>query len=246
LPSGTFELVFNLADDELRIYKTAGEQCQRYSGAIVSGPYAGSFTTDTAEEASVMGVHFKPGGAFLFLGLPADEFANSHINLEAVWGRAASELRERLARPSTHGARFDLLERALLSRLGRAPQRHYAVSFALHAFAHDGQHSTTAELARQACLSERRFIDVFRLEVGMKPKLFGRIVRFRRMIDVVHRIAAPNWAQLALDSGCFDQSHLIREFLSFSGFSPDDYTRRLNDLRRRGLHVKYNHLPMSR
>ncbi len=29
-----------------------------------------------------MGVHFRPGGAFPFLGLPADELADKHIDLE--------------------------------------------------------------------------------------------------------------------------------------------------------------------
>jgi len=69
-PTGTFELVFNLRDDELRIYKAAQlNQCERLSGAIVSGPYNGFFLTDAAEEVSVMGVHFKPGGAYPFLGV---------------------------------------------------------------------------------------------------------------------------------------------------------------------------------
>jgi hypothetical protein len=60
-PSGTFETVFNLRSDELRIHN--GVPPNRYqclSGAIVSGPYEGFFLADTAQEASVMGVHFKP------------------------------------------------------------------------------------------------------------------------------------------------------------------------------------------
>src|SRR5690242_10800034 len=76
-PSGTFELVFNLHSDEIRIYKgSQANECVRLSGAIVSGPYAGFFVTDTALEASVVGVHFKPGGAFRFLGVAANELAD--------------------------------------------------------------------------------------------------------------------------------------------------------------------------
>lgn len=49
LPSGTFESVFNLRDDELRIYGPAQrDRCRRLSGGLMSGPYAGSFMTDTA------------------------------------------------------------------------------------------------------------------------------------------------------------------------------------------------------
>ena len=79
-PSGTFELVFNLRQNELRIYRgNQSGRVSRFSGAIVSGPYAGFFGSDTAEEASVMGVHFKPGGAFPFLGLAADELEDTHM-----------------------------------------------------------------------------------------------------------------------------------------------------------------------
>jgi hypothetical protein len=43
-----------------------------------------------------MGVHFKPGGAFPFLGIPAGELADTHVDLETLWVRSAVELRERL------------------------------------------------------------------------------------------------------------------------------------------------------
>src|SRR5687768_17421248 len=71
LPSGTIELVINLLDDELRIYDAShSTRCKRFSGVLVSGAYAEGFVSDTKEEASIMGVHFKPGGAFPFLGMP--------------------------------------------------------------------------------------------------------------------------------------------------------------------------------
>lgn len=102
------------------------------------------------------------------------------------------------------------------------------------------------ELARDAGLSNRRFIDVFRFEVGVKPKLFTRVQRFQSVLRLVHRPDVPDWGQLALEHGYFDQSHLIRDFLAFSGLSPAEYLRHLRDLRKRGLHVKFNHLPLAR
>jgi hypothetical protein len=60
------------------------DRCNRFSGALVSGAYGGFFVIDTAEEVSIIGVHFKPGGAFPFLGLPAGELADAHVNLETL------------------------------------------------------------------------------------------------------------------------------------------------------------------
>lgn len=244
LPSGTFELVFNLREDEMRIYKDSrSNEFQRYSGAIVSGPYAGPFVTDTALEACVMGVHFKPGGAFPFLGFGADELRDRHADLQMIWGRAAAAIQERLCSTRSLAHRFRLLEQFLKSRL-RCLQHHSAVAFALAAFTRARWHMTR-ELAREARLSEKRFIDVFRREVGLKPRLFHRVCRFQRVLARANQSSERDWAGFALDHGYFDQSHLIRDFLSFSGLSPTEYVRGLDSLGQRGLSAKFNHLPLA-
>lgn len=245
LPSGTFELVFNLRNNQLRIYRAASSDCcERFAGAVVSGPYDRFFLTDKREEAAVMGVHFKPGGALPFLGVAADELAHMHINLDTVWG-GATELHERLCTTTSPAHRFRLLEKSLLSNLSRPLKHHPAVSLALSGFCRDNTRAVVRELARSAGLSDHRFIDVFSFEVGLKPKLFNRVQRFQRVLASVHRISRPDWAQLALNVGYFDQSHLIRDFIEFSGFSPGDYFHRLSSLRKQGSHVKFNHLPVA-
>lgn len=246
LPSGTFELVFNLRDDELRIYRTARpDRCERFSGAIVSGPYNGFFVTDRKEESCVMGAHFRPGGAFPFLGLAAEELADTHVDLEMIWGRQSREIRERLYLLKSAKLRFQFLERMLLARLFRPLEHHPAVSLALDGFRRDNSRGVVRRLAQEAGLSDRRFIDVFRLEAGLNPKLFHRIERFQRILRLTRDALALDWSRVAVENGYFDQSHLIRDFLTFSGLSPADYLRRISDLRKQGSHIKFNHLPVA-
>lgn len=180
-----------------------------------------------------MGAHFRPGGAFPFLGLSAYEFRNRHIDLATIWGRQAEELRERLAVAISSGARFRLLEHALLTRLHGPLERHPAVSLALESFHSDHSRAVGRKLAREVQLSDRRFIDVFRSEVGLNPKVFSRIERFYSTLATARRLPDPEWGQLALEHGYFDQSHLIRDFLEFSGFSPADYLVDSGTYRRR-------------
>jgi AraC-like DNA-binding protein len=244
-PSGTFEIVFNLRADEIRIYKDAqSDEFRRYSGAVVSGPYAEPLVTDTALEESVIGVHFKPGGAFPFLTFHADELCNSHVDLQLIWGQAGVQTRERLCETESPARRFRILEKVLLSRLSRRLEHHSAVALALATLAHT-RSQMTRELARDVGLSEKRFIDIFRFEVGLNPKLFTRLCRFQRLLAQVHQSCKQDWAQLALDHGYFDQSHLIRDFLAFSSFSPANYVRQLHGLRCHGLHAKFGHLPLA-
>jgi AraC-like DNA-binding protein len=232
LPSGTVELVVNLDDDEFRIYDRADPtRPRRFPGAIVSGAYRSYFVIDTREHASVIGVHFRPAGASALLGLPAGELADAHVALESLWGRSAVELADRLRAARGAVERFRLLEAALLARLPRADTGHRAVPLALAELERDGGH--VREIAARLGLSHRRLIEVFRREIGMTPKRFARVRRFRRALAAM-RGAPVDWAGLAAAHGYCDQSHLIRDVMAFSGFSPVD-------LRRRSERVKEHH-----
>jgi AraC-like DNA-binding protein len=241
LPSGTAELVFNLQENEFRIYDPIHlGRCRKFSGAMISGPYDGPFVIDARQHASVIGVHFKPGGVFPFLGMAVSELENRHVDLENLWGRAASELREQLCETWGATARFNLLENELLARWSSRPTKfHDAVPLALHTFAHDAAISVRA-VAKAAGISHRRFIEVFAREVGLSPKVFSRVRRFQRAIAQVQRATDPDWIQLAAECGYFDQSHLIRDFRLFSGLGPTDYLRQRSD------GVKENHVPVIR
>lgn len=246
MPSGTIELVVNLREDELRIYDPdRPDRCRRFSGALVSGAYGRGFATDVLEETSIMGVHFEPGGAFPFLGLPAGELADAHVDLEALWGPSAGWLRERLCAAATPLERFRLMEEALTAHVFGPLERHRTVIFALHAFVRSGGRATIGDVAHRAGLSRRCFIERFTAEVGMTPKLFCRVQRFQRGLSLLRGGGAPDWAELALECGYFDQSHLIHDFVTFSGLTPTVYLDHQKCLQERGVHIKRHHLPLD-
>jgi AraC-like DNA-binding protein len=218
VPSGTLELVVNLNEDVLRIYDPWSGNHLRYSGAVVSGAYRRFFVIDARDHASIVGVHFRPGAAWAFLGVPPGELADRHVDLTMVWGGPALELRERLCGASTAAERFALLEGALCSRLVDRRPGHPVVPFALGQLARPGV--TVGEVAAEVHLSRRRFIQVFTTEVGMTPKRLSRVFRFQRASQLARRIDAPDWGRVARACGYFDQSHLINDVSEFTGTSP--------------------------
>ena len=245
LQDGTFKAVFNLQHDEFRIYDPWQPiNYRRYSGAIVSRPSGVPFVTDSADEACVLGVNFKIGGALPFLGYIASESGASHVDLADIWGRQAIELHDRLSREAGPQDRFRLLEGSLLRQLSRRQGHHPAVHAGVHALGSAGPASRTREVARQVGLSQRRFIAVFKQEVGITPKLFSRVRRFQRALVLIRRNAVPNWPALALECGYCDQSHMIRDFVAFSGFSPAEYFSRQRAFAEQGLRTKHNHMPL--
>src|SRR5262249_29212518 len=147
------------------------DECCRFAGALISGPYARPFMSDTAEEAAILGIHFRPGGVFAVLGLPAGELTNTHVDLRTIWGPAATRLRERLCALRDPRDRFRLVEQALLERLTDPPGRHGAVRIGLDLLTQTRGRAKVRDVARSVDLSQRRFIEVFTAEVGLTPKL---------------------------------------------------------------------------
>jgi AraC-like DNA-binding protein len=55
----------------------------------------------------------------------------------------------------------------------------------------------------------------------MTPKALCRIHRFRGALAMLDGARQVPWAALSDQCGYYDQSHLINEFRSFSGLSPE-------------------------
>jgi AraC-like DNA-binding protein len=240
LPNGSAQLVIALHDEPIRVYDRAGTpRFERRGGGVLGGARSEPVVIDTASQASLLGVQFRPGGAFPFLaGLPAGELHNLHVPLDAIWGRSADELRERLLEAGDHAARFGILERFLerLLRRSSGRRRHPAVVHALGALHRTPHARTIADVADEVGLSSRRFTQLFRDRVGMPPKRYGRVRRFQAALRLIAARARLEWARLALACGYCDQAHMIHEFQELAGLTPATYAAL------RGEHR--NHVPL--
>lgn len=242
LPCGTSELVVNLKNNEIHIHNPEQpDRYRRFSGTVVSGTYSQSFVCNALQHEAIMGVHFKAGGAFPFLRTTASELANTHANLDDLWGRSGLELRERLCTAATPQQRFRILEGVLRSRLHNDNVGHRQMIAALKMFARGGTGALVRAVSRELGFSQRRFIQLFSSQVGLTPKVFCRIQRFQRARVLAEEFEAPGWAEVAVACGYFDQSHLIRDFKEFSGSTPNTYS--LQQLGK-DARLKDNHVPL--
>ena len=224
LPTGTMEIVIDLRGGGLRLHDRLDPcKTQDFAGALVAGPHTRFFVIDTSRPGALLGVHFRPGGAFPFFDLPISELGNVHVPLAALWGSAAAELSERVTMAQNAEAIFSSLEQSLLLRLSRPDARHRAIAFALAQLCRAAQSWKIADLAEHVGLSQRRFIDLFGSEVGLRPKRFSRVLRFQRALRLINRTTAIDWTALALDCGYYDQAHFIHDFQEFCSVAPTAY-----------------------
>jgi AraC-like DNA-binding protein len=212
LPSGTMAVVFSVDSEGRR-------------ASTVAGARSRFLELDTSRPFNAVGVHFKPGGGSPFFGIPSSELRNQNLALDLLWGRFAGTIADRLWDAETPQDQFGILEDALLQK-GRARLTfHPTVQYALDVIERSAGAHSVARVVNRIGMSPRRFLDVFRWEVGLSPKAFCRIRRFAAVLRTIERSGDVDWADVALSCGYFDQPHFNHEFRSFSGVSPSTYLR---------------------
>ncbi|MDB6146635.1 MAG: transcriptional regulator, AraC family [Spartobacteria bacterium] len=235
LPDGCADLVINLSANSVRIFDCPEtESLVTMAGTVFCGPRSSPYGI-LPDAAAVIGVHFRPGGVFPFLPMPAEELRNIHLTIDTLYGACAGELREQLVQASPVSAKFAILEQFLLRQMTKPLALHRVIGHAVHRFQ---QNYAVASVLQEVGLSARRFSRVFSEQVGLTPKIFHRVQRFQKTIASLPMNRHINWSQVAFDSGYCDQAHLIHEFRSFCFVTPTAFVAR-NIAQR-------NHLPLPR
>jgi AraC-like DNA-binding protein len=224
LPDGSAELVINLDDiPRKRFDPVDSRRFQTVRRAWISGPQPEFILIDVLPQATMVGVHFKPGGLAPFAGLPVGELAGHVVELESLWGPAAQDLRDNLLEAPLIEDKFNCLQSFLEERMQRRA-RPIDVAAALGQFLQEPG-SSIATVARKLGVSHKHLIHCFRTEVGLSPKQFCRIRRFQTALANLQTKPEVDWADFACATGYYDQSHLIHDFQTLSGLTPSRYLR---------------------
>ncbi len=223
LPTGLMHLVFRLSDVPLRLFDNICDFTGHSLGfTIVGGARSSSYIRDTSVPSASVGAQLNPGAAELLFGAPADELAERHTSLDELWGSLAGEILERLVTADSLDQQLDIFENFLMSKLPRVHGLHPAVADALEQFTRT---SSVHEVVKRTGYSHRRFIELFTQAVGITPKLYTRVQRFQRVIEMATFSPSASLLDLALEAGYSDQPHFTRQFKEFSGMAPGEYLR---------------------
>ena len=160
------------------------------------------------------------GTAEAVLGVAASELAGRIVPLEDLWGIAATRrLLDRLAGARDTRGAAATLERAIAERLATAEKPNGRARLALDAAGRLPQASVNA-VAADLGVSERHLRRIFWETLGVSPKAFARLTRFRHAVSLAAADARVTWAAIAAAAGYYDQAHLIAEFRTISGKTP--------------------------
>lgn len=219
LPDGCVELILNFGA-RFSQHNEAGRGAPAVLQPrnLLVGQMTGPILISPTGNVELLGIRFHPGGSSPFLALQMNEVTDQVTDL----GGVSSELERELLRVSeqlpTLAEKTQAVESALLARLSRVRADSWSMRMAARIVASAGLISVD-QLAADAGISSRQLERRFMREVGIGPKLLGRILRFQQVFRAVERSDAA-WASIALDCGYYDQAHLIRDFNQFAQQTP--------------------------
>lgn len=162
------------------------------------------------------GVRFRVGKASLFICNRISELTDKHVDIPDFLGLSA----DRIMSAGGPAASRILMENALFLALCAANRKDLRpIQHAINLIDSRYGDIKVRDIATSCNLSERQLERLFLEQVGITPKLYARIRRFRSVLNVFADPASdekPRLAELAAEYGYTDQSHLIRDFARFS------------------------------
>jgi AraC-like DNA-binding protein len=167
-------------------------------------------------------VHLRPTAPYHFLRQSLKGKANRLASLSDL-GLLASfaSVQEQLWTATTCQEAVALIEDGLISFTQKLPPKsNLDVSPVIDHIARNPIGLTVEQLAKKFNCSERWIALLFAEQTGLSPKAWQRLTRFR--LAVRYKMLKPKASMLELvtEFQYTDQSHLIRDFKQFTGYSP--------------------------
>jgi AraC-like DNA-binding protein len=191
--------------------------------AVVSGVQTRKFSRLLEGRSQVFGIKFKPGGFRPFLKSSVSSLADSTVPAKRIFGPAIDALTAILVSSSRESKKIAAANSFFRKHLPE-PDATIALADQLVArILREPAIKKVDDLVSRAGIGKRSLQRIFHDYVGASPKWVIRRYRLHELVEKFGPRSRPDWAQLALELGYFDQAHLINDFKSVIGYTPAQY-----------------------
>jgi AraC-like DNA-binding protein len=219
LPDGAVRLVFHLGD----VPTVGGASAGRL---LAVGASATPVVVRLQGQVQGLSLTLRPGSAMTLLGVPAHELGDGGVSLDALWPRDGERLLTQLVEQRDDRGRAAVLQTALLRRRQSGDEAAgRAVRGAVALLAASEGRRRLRDVAASLGVGERRLQQLFREQVGLSPRAYGRLARLHGCLRALRSQLQPRWAEVAAGAGFYDQAHLVNEFRALCGMTPGEFLR---------------------
>ncbi len=195
---------------------------------VICGVHTHKFSRVLEGESQVFGIKFKPGGFRAFLKSPVSRLANRMVPAQQIFGAGVDdikidEIKDVLLSAASEDEKVEAANAFLRARAPESDKTIELASQLVERILEERDIKTVDDVVSRTGIGKRSLQRIFNEYVGVSPKWVIRRYRLHEVIERSHSGDRPDWAQLALELGYFDQAHLINDFRALTGYSPTEY-----------------------
>ena len=221
-PSGFCSIVFNAGDDY--ILKNKKYNRLKVPRQFVAGQSIYSYSLCFDGVINLCGIVFKPAALATLFDLPTYEYTEERIPLESIFRKnSVDDLAAQLAAAPEAITKVKLLESFVFDAYNiQKPQPDYIDNAANLIIEKNGM-VDVGEIMENVFMSRRNFERKFFKKVGLSPKYYARLRRMGYILNMIAGKKKVDWGALFSECEFYDQSHFIKDFLEFTGRTPQQY-----------------------
>ncbi len=223
LPDGCSELIFCWNKG----YNRKDLQNDNSNHSVVKSCFTGqlneSIVATNFSKTGIIGVKFEPFSPFLFFGIPQHHFNNKIVNLSELGMKDCKELEHQLYGKSFKQAKV-ILDKHFLNSIAACKDSENEILLLtniLKQIVTKEGNLKVNDLSYLYGIHRRTIIRLFDKYIGLQPKRFINLIRFRIAFKSFRNI--PDQSNSYLSNGFYDQSHFIKFFKYFIGTTPNKF-----------------------
>lgn len=223
VPTGHLFVIFELDGFTRNTYDNETlEPNATFDRAWISGIHQNYLSISAHDDSEMLVIQFKAFGARPFLHLDLETIANRVVPASEVLDGALLSLQANLLAAPDSAAKFAVVDTWLQQRYDDSLVPPGAI-IDMVSLLQQQPASKLKEVLDSYNGTQKHLISQFRKFVGLTPKQYQRVLRFNDVFATMQGDQFLSWADIAQLCGYSDQSHFIREFKNFSGFSPEGF-----------------------
>ncbi len=228
-PNGFCSIVFNSGEPYYL-------QNKKYDKLVVpkqfiAGQSIYSYKLFLNGKISIAGIVLKPAALATLFDLPTYEYTEERIDLRKVFKENfVDEYTKNISEATDVLEKVKFLEAFIKGHYDiKKPQPDY-IDEAANLIVEKHGMVNVKEIMENVYMSRRNFERKFFKKVGLSPKYYARIRRIGYLLNLIAGKQKADWASIFNECEFYDQSHFIKDFIEFTGRTPQQYLEENKEL----------------
>ena len=169
---------------------------------------------------SMLGIRFRPAGITAFTKAPVHTFTDQQVDMTQIDSLFNADFYAKLPEFELMADRIKHIDSYLIHKLRDIFIPDKQIIYAVDLIKATNGLLPLTDVSDKSCLSLRSLERKFKYTIGISPKTFSKVIKFRRTLSFLRKHKNTSLFTTAIECGYYDHSHLSKEFKALTGDTP--------------------------